>query len=84
MTVQDWRDQNPDTAYTMVYAADAGSFGRKGGSVYGNREVTGRMEVIEVEKRKLMFPVPRDFHVLHVWDSTVCREPRPINATIAE
>ena len=53
MTVQEWREQNPDTSYTMVFAADAHSFGPKGGSVYGSREVTGRMQVISVEMQRI-------------------------------
>ena len=77
MTVKEWREQNPDTGYTMVYAADAGSFGRKGGSVYGSREVTGRMEVIAIETKLLTFPQPVEFPVLHVWDPIICRGPRP-------
>lgn len=76
MTVQEWRDKNPDTSYTMVYATDAHSFGRKGGSVYGSREVTGRMEVIDIEMRRLGFPEPHDFPVLVVWDPIVC-DPLP-------
>lgn len=72
MTVKEWRAQNPDTSYTMVFAADAGSFGRKGGSVYGSKEVTGRMEVIDIEMRRLEYPEPHDFPVLHVWDPIIC------------
>ena len=30
MTVREWREQNPETGYFINYAADAGSFGRKG------------------------------------------------------
>lgn len=71
MTVQEWRDQNPDTSYTMVHAYDAGSFGRKGSSVYGSKEVTGRMEVVEIKMRKLTFPEPHDFPVLHVFDPII-------------
>lgn len=72
MTVKEWREQNPDTSYTMVYAADARSFGRKGGSVYGSTEVTGRMEIVDIEIHQLRFPEPHDFPVLHVWDSIIC------------
>lgn len=77
MTVKEWREQNPDAAYTMVWASDAGSFGRKGGSVYGSREVTGRLEVVDVEMKQLSFPEPHDFPVLHVWDEIVCVGPKP-------
>ena len=77
MTVKEWREQNPDTGCFMEYAADAGSFGRKGDTVYGSREVTGRMEVIRVSTRRLTFPEPHDVPVLHVWDAIVCRGPRP-------
>lgn len=76
MTVKEWREQNPDISYTMVFAADAHSFGPKGGSVYGSREVTGRMQVISVEMQRLRFPEPHDFPVLHVWDPIVC-DPLP-------
>lgn len=76
MTVQEWREQNPDTSYTMVFAADAHSFGHKGDSVYGSREVTGRMEVISVETQRLRFPEPHDYLVLHVWDPIIC-DPLP-------
>lgn len=74
MTVKEWREKNPDTSYTMVFAADAGSFGRKGHSVYGSREVTGRMEIVRIEMKQLKYPEPHDFPVLHVWDSIVCTE----------
>lgn len=77
MTVKEWREQNPDTSYTMVYAADAGSFGRKGGSVYGSREVTGRLEIISIEMKTLRFPKLQTFPVLHVWDPIICRGARP-------
>lgn len=72
MTVKEWREQNPDTSYTMVWAADAGSFGRKGGSVYGSNEVTGRLEIVEIEPRQCKYPEPHDFPVLHVFDEIVC------------
>ena len=77
MTVQEWRDKNPETGYFINYAADAGSFGRKGDTVYGSREVTGRMEVICITTRHLTFPQPHDVPVLHVWDPIVYRGPRP-------
>lgn len=77
MTVKEWREQNPDTSCFIEYAADAGSFGRKGDTVYGSREVTGRMEVIRITTRRLTFPQPKDYPVLHVWDPIVCRGPRP-------
>lgn len=73
MTVKEWREQNPDAGYTMVWAADTlGGFGRKGWSVYGSREVTGELEIIEIETRRLTFPKPHDFPVLHVWSPIVC------------
>lgn len=71
MTVKEWREQHPDTSYTMVWAADAGSFGRKGGSVYGSKEVTGRLEIIKIEMKQLKYPEPHDFPVLHVIDPVV-------------
>ena len=77
MTVQEWRDQNPETGYFINYAADAGSFGRKGATVYGSREVTGRMEVIRVGSRFIAVPEPHDVPVLFVWDPFVCHCPRP-------
>lgn len=77
MTVKEWREKNPDTGCYMEWAADAGSFGRKGGSVYGSREVTGRLEVISISTRYISVPEPHDVPVLHVWDSIVCTEPRP-------
>ena len=73
MTVQEWREQNPDTSYTMVWASDTlGGFGRKGWSVYGSREVTGRMEVVKIEMERLKYPEPHDFPVLHVYDPIMC------------
>ena len=77
MTVQEWREQNLDTGCFIEYAADAGSFGRKGATVYGSHEVTGRMEVIYITSRRLSWPKPHDVPVLHVWDPFVCTEPRP-------
>ena len=56
MTVKEWREQNPETSHTMVWAADAGSFGRKGHSMYGSREVTGRLEIIRIEMTQLKYP----------------------------
>lgn len=74
MTVKEWREQNPDATYTMVWAADTlGGFGLKGHSVFGSREVTGRLEVIEIEMKRLAFPEPHDFPVLHVWDPVICK-----------
>ena len=70
-TVKSWRKQNPDTGYTMVWAADAGSFGRKGGSVYGSNEVTDRFEIDRIEIHRLSYPEPHDFPVLHVYDPVV-------------
>ena len=73
MTVKEWREKNPDTTFTMVWAADThGGFGRKGDSVYGSREVTGRLEIVNIEMRKLRFPEQHDFPVLHVYDDLLC------------
>ncbi len=72
MTVKEWREQNPDVSHTLVFASGAGSFGHKGGSVYGSTEVVGKMEIVDIEMHKLSFPEPHDFPVLHVWDSIVC------------
>lgn len=74
MTVNEWREKNHDTSYTLVWAADAASFGRKGHSVYGSHEVTGRMEIVRIENTPLKYPEPHDFFKLHVWDSIVCTE----------
>lgn len=76
MTVQEWREQHPDTSYTMVWAANAHSFGPAGGSVYGSKEATARMQVVSVETQRLSFPEPHDFPVLHVWDPIIC-DPLP-------
>ena len=77
MTVKEWREKNPDTAYTMVYASDAASFGRKGMSVYGSKEATAHFTIVDIEIRQVLFPHPHDFPVLHVWDKIVCTEPCP-------
>lgn len=73
MTVKEWREQNQDADYTMVFASDAGGFGRKGEVVSGSHEVTGRLEVVDIETRVDTFPTPHDFTVLHVWDAVVCQ-----------
>lgn len=78
MTVKEWREQNPETGCFMYYAADAGSFGPKGGSVYGSREVTARFEIILISSCRLSCPQPHDVPVLYVWDPIVCRGPRPL------
>lgn len=82
MTVQEWRDRNPDTGCILVFATDAHSFGRKGGSVYGSREVTGRMQIVEIESQHFSFPVPHECPVLHVWDPIVC-DPLPAAKEVA-
>ena len=71
MTVKEWREQTTYSSYTMVWAADAGSFGRKGGSVYGSNEVSDRFEIVSIDVQKLSFPEPHDFPVLHVIDPVV-------------
>lgn len=67
MTVKEWKNANPDRGYTCIWAADAHSFGHKGGDVYGDKS---QCIVIREESR----PLTRDpdFVVLHVWHPIVC------------
>ena len=64
MTVKEWKEQNPDTAFTMIWAADSlGGFGKKGWSVYGNAD---SCEVIRVDEPH-QNGNPWSMKQLHVW-----------------
>ena len=65
MTVREWVEKHPEfSGFVMKWAADTrGGFGRKGGGVYGNRDVTWRLEIIREEMLKNGTPV------LWLWDT---------------
>ena len=46
MTVKEWRDKNTDECCVIEWAEDAGSFGKKGWSAYGD---TSDCEVVWVK-----------------------------------
>ena len=63
MTVKEWKQQNPDTTHTRVWAADSfGGFGNKGDSVYGDAD---SCEIISIDK------TPGGLLRLHLWHTAL-------------
>lgn len=67
MTYNEWRNANPDRGYTCRWAANAHSFGPKGGDVYGDK--SGCIVVREEPS-----PLSRDpdFVILYLWHPICC------------